>query len=397
MFGGFDSRQRYIIWSVGLVEIVRLFGIFMILPVLELYAHSISNSTILVSIAFASYGLAMAIFQLVFGRLSDIIGRKQTIILAMIPYIVGNLLCFLYPDIYILILGRFIAGAGAVGSAGVSLVQESVPENRRNTAMALLGVPVGLAFLLGLLAGPSIGYYIGLRDVFLASVILGVVAIIIMIPLKAPMMHKVQKLRTGLVNLRTVSTGLAGFFVSFVMIAFFYYFQVAMTTRFIGSNYILSIFIPALIGGAISVALAGAYERSRGMKYPIISVIIVLLSTILIFPITVATGNFYPLEIGAMVFFLGYSMYEIVFPPLVIRLSKTGEYGANVGFFNTFQHMGQFFGGLIAGSVIGFVITGTGMLLFFSASFICLAASIVIMALASWKGDRWGMNASTGK
>lgn len=387
MFGGFNARQRYVIWSVGLVEIVRLFGIFMILPVLEIYAHSMSNSVLLVSVAFGSYGLAMALFQFVFGRLSDIIGRKETIILAMIPYIVGNLICFLYPNIYVLIAGRFIAGAGAIGSAGVSLVQESVPEDRRNTAMALLGIPVGLAFLLGLLVGPSIGYYVGLRDVFLASVILGVVAIVIMLPLKAPKIHMSEKLGRGILNLRTISTGLAGFFVSFIMIAFFYYFQVVMVTRFTHFNYILSIFIPALIGGSISVSLAGIYERSRGIKYPIISVSIVLASTVVIFPITALTGNFYPLEIGAFVFFLGYSMYEIVFPTLVVRFSRKSEYGASVGFFNTFQHTGQFLGGFLAGYIIGFTITDSNMLLFFIISFACLTVSIGMLIMASRKGS----------
>ena len=383
MLGGFNGRQKYVIGTIGLIEIVRLFGIFMILPVLEIYAHSISNSDFLVSLAFGIYGLAMALFQFVFGRLSDRIGRKSTIIIAMIPYIVGNLICFIYPDIYVLIIGRFIAGAGAVGSAGVSLVQESVPDDKRNTAMALLGIPVGLAFLLGLLAGPTIGYYIGLRDVFLVSVILGLISIMIMIPLHAPVMRRAEKFRVSIVNKRTISVGIAGFFVSFIMIEFFYYFQVALTTMFTHSNFILAIFIPALIGGAISVALAGLYEKSKGIKYPLISISAVLISTILIFPITEIYRNLYPLEIGALIFFIGYSMYEIVFPPLVIRFSRLDEYGANIGFFNTFQHTGQFLGGFIAGNVIGFMITGNGITVAFLISFASLAISILILALSS--------------
>ncbi len=383
MLGGFNGRQKYVIGTIGLIEIVRLFGIFMILPVLEIYAHSISNSDFLVSLAFGIYGLAMALFQFVFGRLSDRIGRKSTIIIAMIPYIVGNLICFIYPDIYVLIIGRFIAGAGAVGSAGVSLVQESVPDDKRNTAMALLGIPVGLAFLLGLLAGPTIGYYIGLRDVFLVSVILGLISIMIMIPLHAPVMRRAEKFRVSIVNKRTISVGIAGFFVSFIMIEFFYYFQVALTTMFTHSNFILAIFTPALIGGAISVALAGLYEKSKGIKYPLISISAVLISTILIFPITEIYRNLYPLEIGALIFFIGYSMYEIVFPPLVIRFSRLDEYGANIGFFNTFQHTGQFLGGFIAGNVIGFMITGNGITVAFLISFASLAISILVLALSS--------------
>jgi MFS family permease len=383
VLGGFNGRQKYVIGTIGLIEIVRLFGIFMILPVLEIYAHSISNSDFLVSLAFGIYGLAMALFQFVFGRLSDRIGRKSTIIIAMIPYIVGNLICFTYPDIYVLIIGRFIAGAGAVGSAGVSLVQESVPDDKRNTAMALLGIPVGLAFLLGLLSGPTIGFYIGLRDVFLVSVILGLISIMIMIPLHAPVMRRAEKFRVSIVNRRTISVGIAGFFVSFIMIEFFYYFQVALTTMFTHSNFILAIFIPALIGGAISVALAGLYEKSKGIKYPLIAISAVLISTILIFPITEIYRNLYPLEIGALIFFIGYSMYEIVFPPLVIRFSRLDEYGANIGFFNTFQHTGQFLGGFIAGNVIGFMITGNGITVAFLISFASLAISILILALSS--------------
>ena len=249
--------------------------------------------------------------------------------------------------------------------------------------MALLGIPVGLAFLLGLLSGPTIGFYIGLRDVFLVSVILGLISIMIMIPLHAPVMRRAEKFRVSIVNRRTISVGIAGFFVSFIMIEFFYYFQVALTTMFTHSNFILAIFIPALIGGAISVALAGLYEKSKGIKYPLIAISAVLISTILIFPITEIYRNLYPLEIGALIFFIGYSMYEIVFPPLVIRFSRLDEYGANIGFFNTFQHTGQFLGGFIAGNVIGFMITGNGITVAFLISFASLAISILILALSS--------------
>src|SRR3990172_3473951 len=96
--------------------------------------------------------LGWAIGGVLFGRIADRIGRTRTLMLTMLLYAVGTALCAIAPDIWTLQVFRFIASLGIGGewAAGASMVAETVPENRRLEAGALLytSAPFGL-FLAG--------------------------------------------------------------------------------------------------------------------------------------------------------------------------------------------------------------------------------------------------------
>ena len=162
MFRGFSPVDRKLTVTVAFIESLRLMGIFMILPVFTLYGEEFTNSGLLIGMAFGSYALTMAIFQIPFGILADRIGRKKTIVIGLIFFVIGNLICVHPGKIYILIIGRLVSGSGAISSVGTSLVQAKVPQEKRSTAMAIIGIPVGLSFLLGILLGPLLSGFIGI-------------------------------------------------------------------------------------------------------------------------------------------------------------------------------------------------------------------------------------------
>lgn len=77
--------------------------------------------------------LGWAIGGVVFGRLSDIIGRTRTVIITMLLFSLGTGACALAPNIWVLGILRFFTALGIGGewAAGATLVAESVPEERR--------------------------------------------------------------------------------------------------------------------------------------------------------------------------------------------------------------------------------------------------------------------------
>lgn len=89
---------------------------------------------------------------ILFGRVCDKIGRTKTLLVTMLMYAVGTALCAFAPNIWVLILFRFVASLGIGGewAAGASMVAEVVPENKRVEAGAILytSAPFGL-FLAG--------------------------------------------------------------------------------------------------------------------------------------------------------------------------------------------------------------------------------------------------------
>jgi MFS family permease len=92
--------------------------------------------------------LGWATGGVLFGLVCDRIGRTRTLMLTMLLYAVGTAACALAPNIWWLVFFRVIASLGIGGewAAGASMVAETVPEEKRVEAGALLytAAPMGL-------------------------------------------------------------------------------------------------------------------------------------------------------------------------------------------------------------------------------------------------------------
>src|SRR6185295_1603507 len=104
--------------ALGAVYALRMLGVFMILPVFELYATALPShpSAQFIGFALTASGLTQALFQIPLGRLSDRIGRKPVIALGMLIFAIGSLVAGLSDRIEMIALGRAIQGAGAISS-----------------------------------------------------------------------------------------------------------------------------------------------------------------------------------------------------------------------------------------------------------------------------------------
>lgn len=361
MLRGFSRDSRNTVLTISIAESLRLFGIFMLLPVFTTFGFQFTSSGFLVGLSFGAYGLSMAVFQIPFGILSDHLGRKRTLLIGMSFFVVGNIICFFTTDITMLLVGRLISGAGAISSVGTAMVQASVPDEKRNQAMAILGIPVGLSFLLGVVIGPAISVYIGTRYIFLISAVLGLTVIIGISRLKEIRM-KLQRSGIGITG-KSLILGTTGLIVSMLMMSFFYFLPLYHQDFIPSSNYILMIFYPILAGGIIAVALSGYADRGHSQMLAIFCLIIMTVSVPLVFILSYNIMGFSDIVFTGAVFFTGYSIYEIAFPVMVSRNSSKENYGANFATFNMFQHGGQLIGSVAAGSIIGSVISTHSTLL----------------------------------
>jgi MFS family permease len=92
--------------------------------------------------------LGWAAGGIVFGWLCDRIGRTRTLLLTMLLYAIGTAACAFATDIWMLLAFRVVASLGIGGewAAGASMVAETVPEEQRVEAGALLytSAPMGL-------------------------------------------------------------------------------------------------------------------------------------------------------------------------------------------------------------------------------------------------------------
>ena len=91
-----------------------MFGLFLMLPVLALFAHGMADySPELLGLAMGAYGLTQALLQIPFGRWSDRFGRKPVIIVGLVLFAAGSLLGAMADSLAALTAARALQGAGA--------------------------------------------------------------------------------------------------------------------------------------------------------------------------------------------------------------------------------------------------------------------------------------------
>ena len=102
-------------WSLASIYALRMLGLFLIMPVLSLFAEQLEGSTpSLIGMAIGVYGISQALLQIPFGLMSDRYGRKKIIIIGLILFFIGSIVAAVSTSIYGVLLGRAIQGSGAI-------------------------------------------------------------------------------------------------------------------------------------------------------------------------------------------------------------------------------------------------------------------------------------------
>jgi len=128
---------------------------------------------------FAAYMLTSTIAIILFGKLSDIYGRKHVLIAGIITFVITSVMCGFATNMIQLILFRGLQGIG--GGILISLpfivVGEIFSPLERAKYMGILASVFGLADVLGPILGGVITDNFGWRWVFFINVPVGIAAV----------------------------------------------------------------------------------------------------------------------------------------------------------------------------------------------------------------------------
>lgn len=134
----------------------------------------------LYSWVFSSYLLMNAVTVLIYGKMSDLFGRKPILTFGIIVFLIGSLLCGLATSIEMLIVFRFIQGfgAGAVMPIASTIVGDMYTKEERAKIQGYLSSVWGISAILGPAIGGLLVQYVSWRFVFWVNIPLGILAII---------------------------------------------------------------------------------------------------------------------------------------------------------------------------------------------------------------------------
>ena len=112
-------------FAVGLLYLVRMLGLFSILPVFVIAAEFMNGANpFLLGLAMGIYGFFQSVLQIPLGFLSDRVGRRKVIIGALLVFVLGSVIAALSDHIYWLMLGRALQGMGAIAGVLLALVSD---------------------------------------------------------------------------------------------------------------------------------------------------------------------------------------------------------------------------------------------------------------------------------
>ncbi|MFD1735624.1 MDR family MFS transporter [Bacillus salitolerans] len=136
----------------------------------------------LYSWVFSSYLLMNAVTVLIYGKLSDLFGRKPVLIFGIVFFMIGSILCGLATSMEMLIFYRFIQGfgAGAVMPIASTIVGDLYTKEERAKIQGYLSSVWGISAILGPAIGGLLVQYFNWKYVFWLNVPLGVLAIVIL-------------------------------------------------------------------------------------------------------------------------------------------------------------------------------------------------------------------------
>ncbi|TJY44418.1 MFS transporter [Cohnella pontilimi] len=165
---------------------------------------------------FTSYMLAATSTMLIFGKLSDMFGRKKFYLIGIGLFLIGSALCGTATDIYQLICYRVIQGIGSGSIFPISFSIIYTLFNNQKDAAKMSGV-FGAVFGLSSVAGPQLGTWIadtlGWRWCFYVNLPIGILSFLVLLfslrESKAENKPKIDFLGAFLLVVSTVSVMLA--------------------------------------------------------------------------------------------------------------------------------------------------------------------------------------------
>ena len=360
----FSSTQKKVLLALASMVGLRMLGLFLVLPVFTLYGLQFTSSKFLVGFAFGAYALTMAILQIPLGRLSDRIGRRKVLVLGMTLFSVGSILCalpLLFPrpwQIWELIIGRLVQGGGAIISVAFATVADYIEPERRSTAMAVLGIPIGLSFAVGIIGGPILAGWFGTAFLFWLTGLLGLGTDFLLVRyLKDERLQRAVPAPLGQVFAHPALIAYAGggFLINFFMTTFFFYFPLIVRDQHhLKMTDYYKLLLPMMLISAVTM-FGFSQGADKGWARPLASLAYLMFipSFLLLFEPAWLGQNpqrLVPVFLAGTLFYIGFTGLEPILPSLVSKASPGSSYGTALGFYNTAQFIGSTVGGSVAGA-----------------------------------------------
>lgn len=365
----FTSSESRAVFAIALIYAFRMLGLFAILPIFSFAALHYTDATPgLIGLALGIYGLTQALLQIPFGLCSDRFGRKPVITIGLLLFMLGSFVAASAHSIHIVIVGRAIQGAGAVGSSLLALLADSTRVEVRTKAMAMIGMSIGGSFALAMVVGPALNAVVHLPGIFFITGLLAIEGILLLywlIPSKTQSKANIDintiptQLLETLRNKDLFRLDLGIFCQHAILTSLFIVLPIILTQRLlIPANKLWEVYLPILFGSFIlMLPLIYLSEKKNQLKKIFLGCIALLCITC--FSLSATSHFLVSTLILLTLFFVAFNFLESSLPSLISKFAAADSKGTALGIYSSAQFLGIFFGGSMGGWIYGhFAVNG---------------------------------------
>ena len=347
--------------SIGLAGIygLRMLGLFIILPIFAIYAQQLpggANQT-LVGIALGAYGLTQAILQIPAGWLSDHFGRKPIIYAGLILFAIGSFIAGSADDIYWIIAGRVIQGAGAINAAVMALTADLTREEHRTKAMAMIGITIGITFSISLVLSPFLYQFIGVPGIFkligvLALLAIAVAAFVIPDPaitrFHSDTEASSKKLGAVLRNKDLLRLDFGIFSLHAILMSVFMQVPFILRQDGLEAAQHWQVYLPVMLVAFILMVppIIIAEKKARMKQVFMFAVGLAALAQI---SLMFLQHSIWGIALALLVFFTAFNVLEATLPSMISKIAPLDAKGTAMGVYSSVQFLGAFFGASVGG------------------------------------------------
>jgi DHA1 family bicyclomycin/chloramphenicol resistance-like MFS transporter len=169
---------------IGLLVLITISGtlaMHMFVPALPFAAKTLGAGTAAMQLTISVYIAGLAFGQLLYGPLSDALGRKPMLLLGLAVYTLAGLVAAIAPNVHVLVIARlFQALGGCAGLAlGRAIVRDTASGEEAVRDLALLNLMITIGPGLAPLLGSGLSEAFGWRSIFLFLSALGCFTVVL--------------------------------------------------------------------------------------------------------------------------------------------------------------------------------------------------------------------------
>lgn len=376
---------------LGLLSAIGPFAIDMYLPALPSIGKSLGASVGAVQASLMAFFIALGLGQVIYGPLSDMVGRKTPLYAGLLLFGIGSVGCALAPDIETLVTLRFVQGLGACATMVIprAVVRDLHTGTEAARLMSMLMLVFSVSPILAPLSGSLLIEAFGWRSVFWAVTVIAVLAVLLLargLPETRPPEQRLHSsVHSALASYGVLlrdrrflglvligAFGVSSFFAYLANSPFVLIDHYGLTPRQYGIAFAIN--AASFIGASqFTARLATRWGLQRVVRFAVTGYAAVMLSLLGLYLTGVDR-----LDVLIVMMLAGFGFLGLVVPTTSVL--ALDAHGAIAGTASALMGTLQFVTGAVVMAIVGLFVDGTAR---------PMVTAIALCALATWLLARW--------